>query len=82
MSKSVLTLFEEVAGVSGADGSIRESRLSILESNFSSGGADEGSDDDEGFVALTFQVDPRELPQMWSTIAMDIRDVLRHEIEN
>ena len=46
------------------------------------GGADEGSDDDEGFVALTFQVDPRELPQMWSTIAMDIRDVLRHEIEH
>jgi hypothetical protein len=46
------------------------------------GGANEGDDETEGFVALTFQVDPRELPQMWSTIAMDIRDVLRHEIEH
>lgn len=46
------------------------------------GGADEGDDENEGFVALNFQVDPRELPRMWSTIAMDIRDVLRHEIEH
>ena len=46
------------------------------------GGANEGSDEDEGFIALTFQVDPRELPRMWSTIAMDVRDVLRHEIEH
>jgi len=46
------------------------------------GGANEGSDEDEGFIALTFQVDPRELPRMWSTIAMDIRDVLRHELEH
>jgi hypothetical protein len=46
------------------------------------GGANEGSDEDEGFVALNFTVDPRELPRMWSTIAMDIRDVLRHELEH
>jgi len=46
------------------------------------GGANEGDDESEGFVALSFQVDPRELPRMWSTIAMDIRDVLRHEIEH
>jgi hypothetical protein len=46
------------------------------------GGANEGDDETEGFVALTFQVDPRELPQMWSRIAIDIRDVLRHEIEH
>lgn len=46
------------------------------------GGANEGDDEVEGFVALNFQVDPRELPKMWSTIAMDIRDVLRHELEH
>lgn len=46
------------------------------------GGANEGDDETEGFVALNFQVDPRELPRMWSTIAMDIRDVLRHELEH
>jgi len=46
------------------------------------GGANEGDDESEGFVALNFSVDPRELPQMWSTIAMDIRDVLRHELEH
>jgi len=46
------------------------------------GGANEGDDDVEGFISLNFQVDPRELPKMWSTIAMDIRDVLRHEIEH
>jgi len=46
------------------------------------GGANEGDDESEGFIALNFQVDPRELPKMWSTIAMDIRDVLRHEIEH
>jgi len=46
------------------------------------GGANEGDDESEGFIALNFSVDPRELPKMWSTIAMDIRDVLRHEIEH
>ena len=46
------------------------------------GGANAGDEDNEGFVALTFQVDPRDLPRMWSTIAMDIRDVLRHEVEH
>lgn len=46
------------------------------------GGADEGDDETEGFVALNFQIDPRSLPQMWETISMDIRDVLRHEIEH
>ena len=46
------------------------------------GGANEGDDETEGFVALSFSVDPRELPGMWETIAMDIRDVLRHELEH
>ena len=46
------------------------------------GGANAGDDESEGFIALSFQVDPRELPKMWSTITMDIRDVLRHEIEH
>lgn len=46
------------------------------------GGANEGDDESEGFVALSFQVDPRSLPQQWETIAMDVRDVLRHELEH
>lgn len=46
------------------------------------GGANEGDDDSEGFVALSFQVDPRDLPEKWETIAMDVRDVLRHELEH
>jgi len=46
------------------------------------GGANSGDEDEAGFVVLDFTVDPRELPKKWSTIAMDIRDVLRHEIEH
>ena len=31
---------------------------------------------------VNFQVDPRDLPKQWSTISMDLRDVVRHEIEH
>jgi hypothetical protein len=48
------------------------------------GGSDKGDikKDIPGFISLTFQVDPRNLPKNWSEISMDIRDVLRHEIEH
>ena len=48
------------------------------------GGSDKGDAEEEipGFISLTFQVDPRDLPKNWSEISMDIRDILRHEIEH
>jgi len=45
----------------------------------------EGNIEDPGLVAdilLNFQVDPRALPRIWSTISMDIKDIIRHEIEH
>ena len=58
------------------------------------GNADEGEEeqyDDEGnledpglqgSISLYFQVDPRTLPKLWSTISMDVKDIIRHEIEH
>lgn len=36
----------------------------------------------DGSISLYFQVDPRELPRLWSTISMDLKDIVRHEIEH
>ena len=46
------------------------------------GGADQGDEDINGTLFVNFQVDPRDLPKQWSTISMDLRDVVRHEIEH
>ena len=46
------------------------------------GGAEEGDEDIQGELTVGFQVDPRDLPNMWSTISMDLKDVVRHEIEH
>jgi superoxide dismutase, Fe-Mn family len=46
------------------------------------GGAEEGDEDIQGELTVIFQVDPRDLPNMWSTISMDLKDVVRHEIEH
>ncbi len=46
---------------------------------------DEGNLEDpglQGSISLYFQVDPRTLPKMWSTISMDIKDIIRHEVEH
>ena len=46
---------------------------------------DEGNVEDAGTdasISLYFQVDPRTLPKEWSTISMDIKDIIRHEIEH
>jgi predicted nucleotidyltransferase len=40
---------------------------------------DEGLD---GSISMYFQVDPRELPRLWSKISMDLKDIVRHEIEH
>jgi len=44
------------------------------------GGANEESD--PPYLEVNFQVDPRSLPKMWSTIYNDLIDVVRHEIEH
>ena len=46
---------------------------------------EEGNVEDPGTdasISLYFQVDPRTLPKEWSTISMDIKDIIRHEIEH
>lgn len=46
---------------------------------------DEGNVEDTGIdatISLYFQVDPRTLPKLWSTISMDLKDIVRHEIEH
>ena len=46
---------------------------------------DEGDIEDagiDGSIHLYFQVDPRTLPKLWSTISMDLKDTVRHEIEH
>ena len=46
---------------------------------------DEGNIEDTGIdaaISLYFQVDPRTLPKLWSTISMDLKDIVRHEIEH
>jgi hypothetical protein len=44
------------------------------------GGANEELD--PPYLEVNFQVDPRSLPKMWSTIYNDLIDVVRHEIEH
>lgn len=44
------------------------------------GGADPTQD--PPYLEIAFQVDPRDLPQMWETIYNDLIDVVRHEIEH
>lgn len=47
------------------------------------GGADyspEGEYDDA--IIVTFQIDPAMLPQFWEEISMNLKDVVRHEIEH
>ena len=47
------------------------------------GGADyspEGEYDDA--IMVTFQIDPTMLPQYWEEISMNLKDVVRHEIEH
>ena len=37
---------------------------------------------DPPYLEIRFQVDPRDLPQMWETIYFDLTDVIRHELEH
>jgi len=37
---------------------------------------------DPPYLEIRFQIDPRDLPQMWETIYHDLTDVIRHELEH
>lgn len=47
------------------------------------GGADPGEEDDEdGFISVDIWASTSKFPQIWSDIAMDLRDIIRHEVEH
>jgi phosphopantetheine adenylyltransferase len=44
--------------------------------------ADGGADDETDFIEVRFEVDPEKLPGLWEKISMDLKDIIRHEIEH
>jgi nicotinamide mononucleotide adenylyltransferase len=42
---------------------------------------DGGADSETDYLEIRFEVDPKLLPKMWSEISMNLKDVVRHEIE-
>jgi hypothetical protein len=44
------------------------------------GGLEEN--EDENIIYVNFEIDPELLPKMWSEISMNLKDVIRHEIEH
>ena len=44
------------------------------------GGLEEN--EDENIIYIDFEIDPELLPKMWSEISMNLKDVVRHEIEH
>jgi hypothetical protein len=43
---------------------------------------DGGADAETGYLEVRFEVDPEKLPDFWSEISMNLKDVVRHEIEH
>ena len=43
---------------------------------------DGGADAETGYIEVRFEVDPEKLPEFWSEISMNLKDVIRHEIEH
>ena len=41
-----------------------------------------GADADEGYIEVRFEVDPEKLPEFWEEISMNLKDLIRHEIEH
>lgn len=47
------------------------------------GTSNDGSSENKfAFIATIFKINPKILPQSWSKISMDLKDVIRHEIEH
>jgi hypothetical protein len=43
---------------------------------------DGGANAETGYIEVRFKVDPEKLPDFWSEISMNLKDVIRHEIEH
>ena len=43
---------------------------------------DGGADAETGYLEVRFEIDPEKLPDFWSEISMNLKDVIRHEIEH
>jgi hypothetical protein len=43
---------------------------------------DGGADDQEDYIEVRFEIDPEKLPEFWEEISMNLKDVIRHEIEH
>jgi len=43
---------------------------------------DGGADDQEDYIEVRFEIDPEKLPEFWREISMNLKDVIRHEIEH
>ena len=41
-----------------------------------------GADSETGYIEVRFEVDPEKLPEFWGEISMNLKDVIRHEIEH
>jgi len=47
------------------------------------GGAEESTEGSEtAYLEIRFEVDPKMLPEFWEEISMNLKDVVRHEIEH
>ena len=43
---------------------------------------DGGANDEEDYIQVRFEIDPEKLPEFWGEISMNLKDVIRHEIEH
>jgi nicotinic acid mononucleotide adenylyltransferase len=43
---------------------------------------DGGANDEEDYIQVRFEIDPEKLPELWGEISMNLKDVIRHEIEH
>lgn len=43
---------------------------------------DGGADAEIGYIEVRFEVDPEKLPEFWEEISMNLKDLIRHEIEH
>ena len=43
---------------------------------------DGGADDQEDYIEVRFEIDPEKLPEFWEEISMNLKDVIRHELEH
>jgi phosphopantetheine adenylyltransferase len=43
---------------------------------------DGGADSEVGYIEIRFEIDPDLLPDFWEEVSMNLKDVVRHEIEH